>query len=254
MSRAGDYQKVKVLVRLDEGVGNLHYIYYLSTPGQNYLKEQGMSDFSRVRKSDIEHMKYPHLEHVLSVNDFLIAAKLLPRFVPQITLASMFHDLELKKEPVKVTVDRRMPGGERVDEKVTIIPDGWLDFRYSMDNTSKPKRRCIVLELDRGTTSMTPFKQKIRAYYSYAISEDYEALFGTQLIMVAYATTAGEARRKQMQEWCEQELKQQRLEHEANLFRFTALPEGELDPKQVFCEPGWYKPYEDEPVSLLWKL
>jgi len=48
---------------------------------------------------------------------------------------------------------------------------------------------------------------------------------------------------------------QQGLEHEANLFRFACLPNGEYDPKEIFCEPSrWYKPFEDEPISLLWKL
>ena len=110
-----------------------------------------------------------------------------------------------------------------------------------------------MVELDRGTTSIAPFKEKLRAYYFYAISEEYEALFGTQLCIVAYATTAGKDRLKQMVEWCEQELAQQRLEHEANLYRFAALPE-ELDPQHVFCTPLWYIPFEDEPVSLLWQV
>ncbi len=33
------------------------------------------------------------------------------------------------------------------------------------------------------------------------------------------------------------------------------IPYGEYDPKEIFCEPSrWYKPFEDEPISLLWKL
>jgi hypothetical protein len=116
----------------------------------------------------------------------------------------------------------------------------------------KPRRRCIVVELDRGTTSVAPFKEKLRALYGYAISEEYQELFGTDLCMVAYATTAGRQRLSQMIEWCEQELEQQRLEHEANLYRFTALPE-EITPLTLFCSPVWYKPFKSEPVSLLWK-
>lgn len=116
----------------------------------------------------------------------------------------------------------------------------------------KPRRRCIVVDLDRGTTSVAPFKEKLRALYGYAISEEYQELFGTDLCMVAYATTAGKQRLYQMIEWCEQELEQQRLEHDANLYRFTALPE-EITPLTLFCEEVWYKAFESEPVSLLWK-
>jgi protein involved in plasmid replication-relaxation len=234
--------------------GNTNYIYYLSTNGQHALEQAGVTGFNRVRKSEIDRMAFPHLQHVLDLNDLLIAASLLPRSVPSISLVEWRHDLDLKKTPVKVTVERRLPYGDRIDEKVTVIPDGWLDFRMVVPDRPKPRRRCIVVELDRGTTSVAPFKQKLRALYFYAISEDYQELFGTDLCMVAYATTAGKQRLSQMIEWCEQELEQQRLEHEANLYRFTVLPDGDLDSKQVFCAPVWYKPFESEPVPLLWQL
>ena len=234
--------------------GNTEYIYYLSTKGQKTLQEAGFTGFSRVRKDEIEQMKYPHLEHVLALNDVLIAARLLTRDVPHISLVDMRHDLDLKKTPVRVTVERRPPYGDRVDEKVTVIPDGWLDFRMAVVDRPKPRRRCIVLELDRGTTSIAPFKAKLRALYYYAISEEYQELFGTDLCMVAYATTAGTLRLQSMIEWCEQELEQQRLEHEANLYRFACLPDGDIDPKRLFCEPVFYKPFEQETVSLLWQV
>jgi len=72
--------------------------------------------------------------------------------------------------------------------------------------------------------------------------------------MVAYATTGGKQRLKNIIEWCEQELEQQRLEHEANLYRFCCLPDGEYNPKELFCSKVWYKPFEQEPVSLLWQV
>src|SRR5437763_3883444 len=197
-------------------------------------------------------MSYPHLHHVLDLNDFLIAARLLTKDVPAISLVETRHDLDLKKTPVQVTVERRLPYGDRIDEKITVIPDGWLDFRMAVADRPKPRRRCIVVELDRGTTSVAPFKEKLRALYGYAISEEYQELFGTNLCMVAYATTAGQQRLRQMIEWCETELEQQRLEHEANLYRFACLPDGEYNPQEIFCSPVWYKPFENEPVRLLW--
>ncbi len=236
------------------GVGNPEYIYYLATKGQRYLQEQGFAGFSRVRPSDIEEMKYPHLEHALSLNEVLIAARLLTRSLPEITLASMQHDLDLKKSPAKFTYERRMPDGYKIDEKATIVPDAWLDFRLTQPNTEKKRRKCIVLELDRGTTSMTPFKQKLRAYVHYAQENGaYYQQFGTNAITVAYATTAGEDRCKAMVSWCEDELHEQRLDHEADLFRFTALPKEEINPTNLFCTPVWYSPDTQEQVTLLWK-
>jgi hypothetical protein len=230
--------------------GNTKYVYSLSTKGLNYLKETGLIDSSRYRRDILINVKYPHLDHALALNDFLIAARLLEKAVPYISLVEMRHDLDLKKTPVRVTVERRMPYGDRIDEKITVIPDGWLDFTMPVLDV----RRCIVVELDRGTTSIAPFKEKLRAYYGYAISLEYQELFGTDLCMVAYATTAGKQRLFQMIEWCEKELQQQRLEHEANLYRFTSLPDGAYDPQEIFCTPVWYKPFEPEPVSLLWNV
>ncbi len=51
--------------------GNPEYIYYLSTKGQHSLEEAGYSGFSRVRKSEIDRMEFPHLKHVLSLNDLM---------------------------------------------------------------------------------------------------------------------------------------------------------------------------------------
>ena len=97
------------------GTGNTVYVYNLTTKAQQYLQEAGFTGFSRYRRSDILTVKLPHLQHALSLNDVLIAARLLAKDVPAITLAEARHDLDLKKTPVKVTVEKRLPYGDRVD-------------------------------------------------------------------------------------------------------------------------------------------
>lgn len=228
--------------------GNTSFVYYLSTKGRDLLEEDmGSAIAGRVRTDDIEHMQYPFLQHVLSLNDFLIAASQLPSFVPAISLAEMRHDLDLKKTPVRLNVP-----DSKLREKVTVIPDAWLDIRMILPDRPKPRRKCLVIELDRGTTSITPLKQKLRALYYFACSEAYVQMFGTDLCQVAYATTAGEARLHQLLNWCEQELAEQQLTQEANLYRFACLPEDTTyNPFQLFCSPLWYKPFEEEPVPLL---
>src|SRR5579859_7243177 len=69
------------------GKGQPIYIYALATKGINYLKDQGFPSFSRYRPNELQHFKYPHLEHVLSLNDFLIAGRNLTKSAPDITLA-----------------------------------------------------------------------------------------------------------------------------------------------------------------------
>jgi hypothetical protein len=241
--------------------GQPTYIYALATKGMNYLKDQGFSSFSRYRPNELQQFKYPHLEHVLHLNDFLIAARNLTKVAPDITLAEMRHDLDLKRTPATVEYVRRLPDGEKVDEKVRLVPDGWLDFRLQLAHSPKKRRKCVVVELDRGSeTNIAEFKKKIRAYVYYAFPGGaYETMFGTQAITVAFATTAGEHRLKNMLLWCEQELKEQQLEQEAPLFRFTALPTDELlpekglDPKRLFLSAVWSVPFRDDLVCLLWK-
>jgi hypothetical protein len=235
--------------------GQPTYIYALATKGMNYLKAQGFSSFSRYRPNELQHFKYPHLEHVLSLNDVLIAARGLHQVAPDITLEEMRHDLDLKRSPAHVTYTRRLPDGDTDDERVTLVPDAWLDFRLQLANAPKKRRKCIVLELDRGSESNSAeFKKKLRAYVHYSYpGGPYEHMFGTNTITVAYATTAGEKRLKMLLLWCEQALKEQKLEHEAPLFRFAALPHGDLDPRTLFLSDMWYVPYKDEPVTLLWK-
>ncbi len=248
------------------GTGQPTYIYALATKGINELKEQGFSSFSRYRPDRLQHYKYPHLEHVLSLNDVLIAARRLHRLAPDITLEAMQHDLDLKRTPVKVSYVRRLPDGDKEDEITTIIPDAWLDFRLHLANTDKKRRKCIVLELDRGSeTNMAEFKRKIRAYVHYASEGGaYQAMFGVKSITVAYITTAGENRLRTIRAWCEQELKEQKLEYEAPLFRFAALPylpqsetkktlPLEVDAKRLFLADISYIPYSPAPSCLLWK-
>lgn len=239
----------------DVRVGQPTWIYALSTKGINYLKELGYSSFSRYRPNELQHMKYPHLEHVLSLNDVLIAARNLPKQAPDISLDEMRHDLDMKKTPAKVEFVRRLPTGDKADESVKLVPDAWLYFSLTLANTEKKRRKGIIIELDRGSeTNIAEFKKKIRAYVHFAIENGaYYQMFGTNSITVAYATTAGENRLRTMQLWCEQELQEQRLDYDAALFRFTALPQGTIDPCRLFLADVWYVPFEKKPVTLLWK-
>lgn len=233
--------------RADGSPGNSQYVYTLSTKGQHAL-DDGAPEFSRVRKSVVSELSMPFMLHTLAMNDFCIAARLLPRFVPAITLAGWYHDLTLKRQPIKV----RMPLGKPYE--VTVIPDAWLDFRMTVPDRAKPvRRRCVLLELDRGSEHVSRYKNKVAALYAYAASDAYRQFYGTNLCLVAFATTAGDDRLFQMKQWCEQVVTELGIEEDANLYRYAAIPEGELDPQEVFCGEMWYKPFEDEPVPLLWK-
>jgi hypothetical protein len=221
------------------GTGNTDYLYYLSTRGQKELQAIGETSFTRVRKDDIENLKLPHLEHLLALNDFLIAGRLLARSVPDITLVAMRHDLDLKKTPLKIS----MPRGERI----TLVPDGFLDFRLSI--AGKSYAMPIWVELDRGTEWSRPLQSKLRAIITAIHTQAYEDLFGVSSITVAFATT-GEKRCDLMRSFVQQELTHMGLTHLTNLFLFAALPYTS-DPQTLFLSPLWYTPDNNAPVPLL---
>lgn len=230
-------------------VGATSYVYHISTKAQQLLEDTDSDTIQRIRRDDIAELSYPFLAHCLALNDVLIAASLLPHSVPAITLAEMRHDLDLKRTPIRVNVP-----DNKLRTKINVVPDAWLDFRMEVPGRAKPRRKCLVIELDRGTTSITPLKQKLRALYTMAVSEEYQALFGTDLCQVAYCTTAGTDRLSQLKRWCEEELAENGLESENGLYLFAALPDVVYDPQELFCSEMWYRPFVSESMPLLWPL
>ncbi len=256
--------------------GNPIYVYSLATDGMNYQRKNGYPTLTRrFRPSEAGELSYNAKIHLLNVNDVLIAGRNLPKYAPDIRLASWLHDFDLQKTPARVDYERRLSekrGGGISDERVKIDPDGMFDFRLQLATSDKERRRVILPEIDRGSeTEIERFKKKLSAYVYYAMPGGaFEEMFGKTNKRIAWIVTrGGEKRMKTIKKWCEDELMEQGLEHEFNLFRFTYLEQvteinqttGEvkkreelaIDPKTFFLSPIWYKPFHQEPDTLLWK-
>lgn len=233
--------------------GRSPFYYTLAGKGMKYLKEIGIEMNRYYRPSRrVEYL--PFLLHTFSVNDVLIAAELLAEDMPQLTLAEVQHELVLKQEPCKVPLRRERPGrdGNASGQYVTIVPDGWLDFRYDRGSEGAERRMCLWLEVDRGTVGKKEFKTKAAAIFTFYQSGAYNKRFGTQSLRVAFATTDGVTRVKQMRAWLRDALANE-LEKPGMAERFVcaALPD-EIDPRSLFLEPIWYVPLNDTPpVPLL---
>lgn len=208
----------------------------------------------RFRPAEIYERSYFFLTHTLAVNDFLIAAALLEWQVPDVVLAQMRHERDLKRVPARVTLGPAptMAAGSGApqqhqmhQQQVAVIPDGWLDFHIK-----RVARLCVALELDRGTEEEHAFTRKVRALLAYAAGP-YQTAFGTDSLTIAFATTAGTRRAERIRVWCEQVLRSLQQEHEADLFYVTSLPEGELDPQTVFLAPIWSRPFATDRVPLI---
>ena len=208
--------------------GSVPYVYYLAEHGRDYLKSLGYDFTNRLFPSEEGVAKSLHLWHTLTINDVLIEATLLPATLGlRLRLAEFRHDLSLKHE---------LQGKP--------IPDGWLDFRIA-----EKEQQCIWLEIDRDTQKRVAFKEKIARILTY-IKTGYEQDFGTPSVTVAVATTGKEYRVGELRSWCEQQLTDMHETHEADVFRFTRLPDV-LTPQKLFIDKTWYRPFDRSEQSLL---
>ena len=201
--------------------------YMLAKRGISYLRRMGCDVSLLPYPSEKKQLKSLFIPHTMTVNDFLIAASLLPRVAPDICLCEMRHELLLK---------RTMKG--------SVIPDGWLDFRRGNE------QMCFLLEVDRGTEDVKVFREKIRSLVRFA-KTGYQEVFHTPSITIVFATTAGSVRYNNMLTWTQQTLFDMHELQEADLFRFAVIPEGDLDPAWLFFEPMWSVPGGVSPLPLL---
>jgi Replication-relaxation len=233
--------------------GRSPFYYTLASKGIRYLKEVGCEVNRYYRPS--RKVKYlPFLLHTFAVNNVLIAAERLVEGVPKLTLAEMQHELVLKQDPCKVPVEQERSGREAntLVKHISIVPDGWLDFRYDRGPGTQERRMCLWLEVDRGTVGMKDFKEKTAALLAFYKSGAYQNRFGTNSLRVAFATTDGMGRVKQMRMWIRDVMaKLQEKPGIIERFVCTALPD-EIDPHTLFLTPVWYVPFDGTPpVALL---
>ncbi len=214
------------------------FVYSLGIRGLRYLAECD-SDIEGYRPLKSEN--YFILKHLLSVNDFAIAARLLPRLTHDVELVSWLHDWQLQHEPVSATIN---------NTDVSSVPDLWLDFTVRAGSQKKPFAMPIWVEIDRGTEWGKRFKDKLTALVLLVTEKAHEKRFGVQNITVAFATPRSIKRRDLMRQHIKTVLEELGKLRFAELFLFASLPQ-ELDPREIFLSPMWYMPAKDTPLSLL---
>jgi hypothetical protein len=244
-------------------------IYTIARPGLNHLKTLGVDVNPRFRPNEIADLEknLPYLKHTLAVNDVLIAAANLEKHDPSITLYDMRHERFLKQEPDKYPIAIYDEEGKLLrTEYYTLVPDGFLDFHIKDEERDKTYRRCILLEVDRGTEERKQFKRKIRGLLTFVKSGMYTKKYHSRKVTIAFATTRGSQRVEKMQEWTRSELAKTKEPPEiSHMFVFTALPHAidettndelealALDPETLFLSPTWVVPFQKNrpPMTLL---
>jgi len=230
--------------------GKRPFIYTLAKEGRKYISNgEGLDKDVFYIPDGQEQRNYMRLIHFLELNDFLIDAKLLEKKRKDIELFDMQHDVQLQKEPV---IARTSEG-----KRVKVTPDGILEFRVRIGEL-KNKRVCVWVELDRGWHSIRSFKEKIHALLAiHSTGVDVDR-FGTDKIIYAFPTTAGDSRVEKMRMWTRQELGTVDKNSWINrMFCFAAVPalndHKNMDVETLFCSSVWYMPYgeSDEKRALI---
>ena len=97
-------------------------VFRLARRGIALMETLGLFPLPKFRPAD----PFPspdRLLHTLSINDIIIAAKQLVRFLPDYALPEFRHDWMLKTTPIPVHKKQR---DNR--KRGSVIPDAWLDF------------------------------------------------------------------------------------------------------------------------------
>ncbi len=229
----------------------LPYMYALDRKGLNYLASQGVDvrEYFRPSQEEDSAKNFLFREHMLAISDILIHSLLFEKTEQSYRISSMLHERVFKNNPIKATYERNSR-----EETRTIVPDAYLAFVYTRPD-GKEETLPVMWELDRGTEDQKFFRRRIRAYSVFLRSRAFKTLFHIENITIAFATTKDYNRMKQMREWTRKELA---VTNEpswlSQLFLFTSLPENiaVIEPRQLFLDPVWYMPSDDEnPVSLL---
>jgi len=239
--------------------GSLPFVYLLASKGIKYLNDTlGIDSHVYYRPSDNLKRSPLDVPHDLALNEMLIASRHLEKSESRVHLFEARHEWMLRQESYKVTLYRDTQA-ELVPETVRFTPDGWLDFRITLNNQTQ--QACILIEMDMDTHQKPRFQKKIATYVTFINEGLYEQQFNTTSVVIAFVTPTGDKRAMQMKLWCEEQLASTpvyRTTHQrtnnmsdATLFLFGSIPPGALSPTVVFLSPIWYAPFDSQPQPLL---
>jgi hypothetical protein len=242
-------QKLTGRIVLPTATGRRPYLNYLGIQGKRVLeREDGYTVTTYYEYSDLQTRSFGWKMHLLELNDFLIAARLLSKSVPEITLADWLHDFTITKNPPSAL--------GKNGERIVIEPDGFLHFIHTLQVAEREKKRhyYLLVELDRGTETLTKIAEKIRGYlYLFetgTLHKHFNAYSpkGEQLpLIIVFPTTDGETRLAALRKCARLELEAYKSDVKASswiniMFKFASIPplkKTPLEPKTLFCSPIW---------------
>ena len=254
LSGGRDYQERQLLFRFPlptPSPGSRERVYTLGASGRELLASMGLSVDWYYRPSQTGRLNRSHLLHQLLLTRFVCAAYYWSRHHTDYALVDSRLCYELARNPLLKAHEKK---GQSATSPAA-IPDAWLLFQRLSDGAHFP----VLLEVDRGTEYQERFKSHLKARLEFIQSGDYERMFGTPAVIIAYVTTGqvpqyAETRRKTMCAWTMEVLAELEVKGWAGVFRFTSAGVFETLYSQVqalFTEALWYRPDSVTPVPLL---
>lgn len=212
------------------GKGTGAFVYSLNEPGIKRLRELGYEVPGRFAAQG-------DLRHTVAVNDFLIGLELGARQY-RYEITEMIHERDFKRDHDWVE--------NRRGEKLSIIPDGWVDLR-----NRNGLRECLAIEVDRGTERKPQWREKVEAYLAWE-RKGYQKRFGTdRLTVVTVTVEQGEdkgARARQVLSYIEDALMSFGAQERRGMFLVAPLA---FDLNQLVNERFYAMPFHPRLVALL---
>lgn len=219
--------------------GRARGVYQLDARGRAYATEiLGLDVVPRFRRSEQAERSYSFYAHVLAVNDVLIAAALLTQQRPEVTVLEEYHELSLKRAPIRLA--RTRDTGARA----TLIPDGFLLLRFQMGGQAR--RFPLCLEVDRGHEGQSVWQEKVRRYVA-AFSGPLEQALGVRQVTVA-VLAPDTARRDWLRAWTAAALASVGATPLAGRFLLSGADPSATSPETLFLAPLFVSP--SEPATL----
>ncbi len=216
--------------------GRTPMIYSLSAKGTRFLAEE--KNLQPQTANGVK--KHGFLTHTLQVNDTIIAAILLTKQEPRLTLFDWHHERVLKQHPILVGKNQ---------QKKYVVPDGFLHFILSPPFGKYHEPLGIVFEIDRNTEDRYMIQEKISNYVAFAYGP-YQQAFHLESLTIAFVVTeGGQKRLQQLLTWTEHALKNNQQDGE--LFLFAARDPGNIDPVALFCSKIWQQPCNNQLLALI---
>jgi hypothetical protein len=153
------------------------------------------------------------LDHLLSVNDVLIQARLLAQ-ESSVELRELYHDRELRTWTPSLSV----------------VPDGYLQF--DLVTSTERESFSILLEVDMGTMDRRRWQEKVSRYLPF-LAHELEEVFGTDVATIAVVVNDSRQRVHDLKRWTEQELARHDSLAQADIFYFTHI-DPEASPRDFF--------------------